>query len=95
MNDAAEEKSHFIQEKLARAMNLQGERGYDIIVACNFIIASKLIKNENEGENIFNAQDRRFARCLIRVVNLHTDFGKLPNTAFRVHSKGLGIICMK
>eukprot|EP01016_Furgasonia_blochmanni_P024137 TRINITY_DN2599_c0_g1_i2.p1 TRINITY_DN2599_c0_g1~~TRINITY_DN2599_c0_g1_i2.p1 ORF type:complete len:672 (+),score=154.96 TRINITY_DN2599_c0_g1_i2:1413-3428(+) len=75
-------------------MNLQNEKGYDIEEACNFIINSKQMKSENESENIFNKQDRRFARALIRAINLHTNNGALANTAFRAHSKGLGIVCV-
>ena len=55
-------------------------------IACNFILEKT--KNNTE-DNMFDKRDRKYAKILLKAVHLNQD----PE-AFRIHSKGQGLICI-
>ena len=97
-------KFDFIQNKLMKAINLQvffkiswfigflrnfyekKENGYDMKIACNYILEKTNAKSE---DTMFDKGDRKYAKILLKALNLNQD----PE-AFRVHSKGQGLICV-
>lgn len=80
LNDATTGK--FIEEKLNRAMQAQGSNGWDIKRSLRLII--------NDTSNIYNENDKLFAQQLLKLILIH----RQDIDAFRVHSKGIGVICI-
>lgn len=81
-----ETKYDFIQNKLIRAINFQHENGWDMRHACEFII-ERTGKGCQEG--MFDLKDREYAKILLKALNMNQE-----KEAFRVHSKGQGLICV-
>lgn len=65
---------------------MKKEKGYDMKNACNFIIENSY---EESKENMFEKLDRKYAKMLLQALNMAQD----PQ-AFRIHSKGQGLICI-
>lgn len=80
-NISSEVSGKFIEEALNKAFQSQGKMGWDIRNSLNFIISN--------GEQ-FGGLHVRMARHLLRTVELNR--GGIDS--FKVHSKGIGVICL-
>ncbi|EGR30374.1 SET domain protein, partial [Ichthyophthirius multifiliis] len=89
-NECDIKKHNFIQRSLLKAANLCGNNGWDMQKVCEFIIQnSKKKDEENNKDYIFNNQDRKFSKVILKTLKINVD----PE-AFRIHSKGMGVICL-
>jgi hypothetical protein len=70
---------------------MKKENGYDLRKACNFIIENAAQDEEKPEEGLFfSHRDKKFAKLILKAMEL-----KVDPEAFRVHSKGQGLICIK
>ncbi|KAL4503070.1 hypothetical protein ABPG72_014299 [Tetrahymena utriculariae] len=104
-----EQKNMFIQFQLMKAINLQKDKGWDIIHCCNFILErsqNKKQRLEEQGAEIaepkFNEDSRKCAKSIIKaikyikkvLIDQNIDPENLYSEAFRIHTKGMGLICI-
>lgn len=80
-NISSEIAGKFVEEALSKALQRQGEVGWDIRNSLNFIIRSA---------TIFTDLHRRMARQLLYMIELN----RREIESFKVHSKGIGVICL-
>lgn len=83
-----QDKSNFVAKKLTYAIQQQGEQGYDVMLALNFIMQVDLADPVLSTK--YTQEDKLIARIL------HDAISNLPelNTEhFKVHTKGVGIFC--
>ncbi len=73
----------YVEEKLNPALQAQGRFGWDIRRALKHIMGSK-------DETVFTARDKKLSEQLLKIVRTH----RQGIEAFRVHTKGIGIICI-
>ncbi len=81
------DKNDFIENKLLRAINLCQNKPYDMINACKDIITQS-----RAGSKFFNEKDRKIAKLLARAIKFVRTFDP---AAFRIYTKGYGVICIK
>ena len=55
-------------------------------------LCEAIIKKEKEGSIIYDKTDSMMAKMLIRAIKFINTF---DDKAFRLHSKGYGVICVK
>ncbi|EAS04619.2 SET domain protein (macronuclear) [Tetrahymena thermophila SB210] len=104
-----EQKNMFIQFQLMKAINLQKDKGWDIIHCCNFILErsqNKKQRLEEQDAEIaepkFNEDSRKCAKSIIKaikyikkaLIDQNIDPENLYSEAFRIHTKGMGLICI-
>ncbi|KAL4493614.1 hypothetical protein ABPG72_004107 [Tetrahymena utriculariae] len=90
-------KFRFIQCSLMKAANLLENDGWEMKKVCDFIIRNSESKksriNHDESKPkikyIFSNSDRKFAKILNKAIEL-----KVDQEAFRIHPKGMGVICI-
>eukprot|EP00826_Nyctotherus_ovalis_P047372 TRINITY_DN5443_c0_g1_i11.p1 TRINITY_DN5443_c0_g1~~TRINITY_DN5443_c0_g1_i11.p1 ORF type:complete len:561 (+),score=118.46 TRINITY_DN5443_c0_g1_i11:303-1985(+) len=80
-NISSEVSGKFIEEALNKAFQSQGKVGWDIRNSLNFIIS-----NAEQFESLHV----RMARHLLQIVELN----RRGIDSFKVHSKGIGVICL-
>jgi len=81
-----------------KSANLLENEGWEMAKVCNFIIRNSESKKSRLNRDasklkigyIFSAKDRKFAKLLLKAVDLQIDA-----EAFRIHPKGMGVICLK
>ncbi|EAR85193.3 SET domain protein (macronuclear) [Tetrahymena thermophila SB210] len=96
-NEKEEIKFRFIQCSLMKAANLLENDGWEMKKVCDFIIRNSESKksriNHDESKPkikyIFSNSDRKFAKILNKAIEL-----KIDQEAFRIHPKGMGVICI-
>ncbi|CAD8179326.1 unnamed protein product [Paramecium octaurelia] len=83
LNYVESQKNQFI-EKLILAINRPNdkERGYDMGLACDYIIRESRMLS-----SYYNKDDRKMAKSIKRVI-------KLDGGGFRIHTKGCGLVCV-
>lgn len=80
------DKNNFIENKLLRAVNLCATP-YDMVAACKDIISQA-----KRGSKVFDDRDCEIAKLLSRAIKFVNTFDP---SAFRVYTKGYGVICVK
>ncbi|KAL4444781.1 hypothetical protein ABPG74_015989 [Tetrahymena malaccensis] len=96
-NEKEDVKFRFIQCSLMKAANLLENDGWEMKKVCDFIIRNSESKksriNHDESKPkikyIFSNSDRKFAKILNKAIEL-----KVDQEAFRIHPKGMGVICI-
>ncbi|CDW80460.1 set domain protein [Stylonychia lemnae] len=78
-------QSDFIEKRLVFAVHQQGDKGYDVREALKYIISEE--KNPR-----FRSFERNLAQIVLSGIGMIRDN---VERHFRVHSKGIGIFCMK
>ena len=84
------DKNDFIERKLLRAVHIT-ETPYDMTAICKQIIQESKQPTDPYSKNIYTKSDRKLAKMLIRAIRFVNNF---DTAAFRLHTKGYGVICM-
>lgn len=79
------DKNDFIETKLLRAVHLTNTP-WDMTAVCK-----QIIKESKSGNKMFTKIDRKLAKMLVKAIKFVNNF---DTSAFRLHTKGYGVVCI-